>query len=59
MKTTVFRFCIVLCTFTVAVLVPKLGPVIALFGALFGGTIELILPPALYLLSNIQLVRFS
>ena len=48
-----FRLLIVLCTFAVAASVPKLGPMIALFGALFGGSIELILPPALYLLSNV------
>lgn len=53
MKQVGFRLLVVLATFAVAVLVPKLGPIIALFGALFGGTIELILPPALYLLSNV------
>lgn len=59
LKAAGFRFAVVLCTFAVAALVPKLGPMIALFGALFGGAIELILPPALYLISNVGAGRRS
>lgn len=50
-KSMLFRMLIVLGTFAFAFSVPKLGPIIALFGALFGGTFELLLPPTLFLLS--------
>ena len=43
------RIFVVGCTCMLAYAVPKLSLVIALFGALFGGLIELVLPPLLYL----------
>ena len=52
-KQAAFRVLVVLFTFAVAFIVPKLGPMIALFGALFGGTIELMLPPLLFLASGV------
>jgi hypothetical protein len=43
------RIAVVGFTCVLAYAVPKLSLVIALFGALFGGMIELVLPPLLYL----------
>jgi amino acid permease len=43
------RVAVVSCTMVLAYAVPKLSLIIALFGAVFGGMIELILPPMLFL----------
>lgn len=44
---TIMRLVTVGVTLLVAVSIPNLGHVIALFGALFGGMVELVLPPLL------------
>lgn len=47
-KRMVIRAVLVACTLCIAVGIPKLNLVIAFFGALFGGSIELVLPPLLF-----------
>ena len=51
-KRVVIRAVLVALTLCVAVGIPKLNLVIAFFGALFGGSIELVLPPLLFALDK-------